>query len=111
VRQLRRELRERIGEGRELSRELGAAGVSAADVETILKRLQGIEAQKDWGDPRGRAELLAAVVEDLKLFEYRLRRSTEGGEAPFLAGSEDLPAEYKALVEEYYRALARKPKP
>jgi hypothetical protein len=67
--------------------------------------------QEDWADPLGQAELLAAVAEDLKLFEYRLRRSVEGGrERPFLAGSEDLPQEYRALVEEYYRSLARQPR-
>jgi hypothetical protein len=108
ARQLRRELRERIGEGQDLARELRGSGQDGADLEAILKRLRSVEMQNG-GDPLGRAELLAAVVEDLKLFEYRLRRSTEAGDALFRAGSEDLPPEYKALVEEYYRSLARKP--
>jgi len=43
------------------------------------------------------------------MLEYALRRGVEG-ERPklHLSGSEELPPGYKALVEEYYRSLARK---
>ena len=45
----------------------------------------------------------------LKEFEYVLRRSLRGAgeERLFLSGADEVPPEYRELVEEYYRALAR----
>ena len=47
------------------------------------------------------------MLEQLKRFEYRLRREiSEESEELFLAGSEEMPAEYRELVEEYFRVLS-----
>ncbi len=110
ARQLRRELRERAGEAQELQRELQRGGIPGQDAEAVARRLRALDSDKSFGDPRGLAQLTAQVVDDLKLLEYSLRRALEG-EKPklYLSGSEELPPGYKALVEEYYRALARKP--
>lgn len=47
------------------------------------------------------------------MFEYALRRAVEGEgkEKLFLAGTDEVPPGWKALVDEYYRSLARKAKP
>lgn len=110
ARQLRRELRERAGEAQDLQRELQRGGMPGQDAEAVAKRLRALDSDKSFGDPRGLAQLTAQVVDDLKLLEYSLRRALEG-EKPklYLSGSEELPPGYKALVEEYYRTLARKP--
>jgi hypothetical protein len=49
------------------------------------------------------------VVEGLKTAEFALRREVEGPdrEKLFLSGSQDVPAGWQRLVEEYYRSLAR----
>ncbi|MGE3373174.1 MAG: DUF4175 family protein [Vicinamibacteria bacterium] len=104
-RQLQRELRERLGEARELDRALDAAG-RPADLEPILRKMSGLENRI--GDPKGLAQLAASVAEDLKLLEYVLRRQAQGaGQKPVLTDSDALPPGWRALVEEYYRALAR----
>ena len=48
------------------------------------------------------------MAEGLKRFEYALRRKV-GDEADraLVSGSEEVPAEFKALVEEYYRSLSK----
>ena len=54
------------------------------------------------------ARLQAAVSDGLRRFEFGLRRKIEGeiGDV-LLSGSDEVPAEFKSLVEEYYRSLAR----
>jgi hypothetical protein len=54
------------------------------------------------------AELQAAIIRDLKEFEYVLRRELVGAEARelLLSGSDEVPPEYRELVEEYYKSLA-----
>jgi hypothetical protein len=48
------------------------------------------------------------VAEGLKRFEYALRRKVgDDTDRALVNGSEDVPAEYKALVEEYYRSLSK----
>ena len=59
-------------------------------------------------DPEEIARLQTFVLEELKRFEYRLRREiTEENEDLFLAGNEEMPAEFRDLVEEYFRSLAQ----
>ena len=54
------------------------------------------------------AELQSAVSESLRRFEFDLRRKVEGeADDVRLTGSDDVPAEFKSLVEEYYRSLAK----
>ena len=62
-------------------------------------------------DPLGLAELTGQVADDIKMLEYVLRREADGQRPELqLTGSEELPPGYRAMVEEYYRTLARKPK-
>jgi hypothetical protein len=71
--------------------------------------MQAFDANQTYLNPRGLEDLQASVVEELKQFEYRLRRELEGvgKEELFLAGSDQVPEGYRKLVEEYYRALSK----
>ncbi|HWV56688.1 MAG TPA: hypothetical protein VNZ57_04385 [Longimicrobiales bacterium] len=53
-------------------------------------------------------QLQRDVINGLKEFEFALRREIEGTSAErlYLAGSNDVPEEYRQLVEEYYRTLS-----
>ncbi len=52
------------------------------------------------------------MANDLKMLEYALRREADGNRPALqLSGSEDLPPGYRAMVEEYYRTLGKKPQP
>ncbi len=109
ARQLRRELTERAGEAEALRRALEESGLPSSQAAGLPQRLQGLASDRNFKDPLGLAELTAQVAEDIKMLEYVLRREADG-ERPALqlSGSEELPPGYRALVEEYYRTLAKK---
>jgi hypothetical protein len=70
-----------------------------------LKQLQGTT------NPGKADQLQAAIVTGLKEFEFNVWRKFAGadlGNRPALGSSAQVPPEYRALVEEYYRSLARK---
>jgi hypothetical protein len=109
-RQLRRELRDRLGELRELRNQLRGQGVKTGPLDGILDRLGRMDNQGTVGTPRGLDELEQAVVQGLKEFEFALRRQLLGGDTPpgALGAAEDVPPEYRAMVEEYYRRLSER---
>jgi DNA repair exonuclease SbcCD ATPase subunit len=111
VRQFQGELRQRRGELEQLRRELRQEDVDVDELDDIVRGLRALENRGAIGEPRGLAQLGAEIIPGLKEFEYALRRQiigTEDGEQLFLSGSEDVPPEYRDLVEEYYKALSRR---
>jgi hypothetical protein len=108
-RQFGRELNERRSELAELRRELQREGVDISRLDEVMRTLGAMDNRGPMGDARGLAELESAVIASLKEFEYALRRQIAGaeGERLFLSGSDDVPVEYRELVEEYYRSLSR----
>jgi hypothetical protein len=109
IRQFQRELRERAQEAQDLRRELQSQGLETPDLQSIIERMQAFDANQAYLNPRGLEDLQASVVEELKQFEYWLRRELEGvgKEELFLAGSDQVPEGYRKLVEEYYRELSK----
>jgi hypothetical protein len=61
------------------------------------------------GTSRGLDELRADVIDELKMFEFWLRRMTDAaeGQRPQLGRPDSVPEGYRALVEEYFRSLSR----
>jgi hypothetical protein len=108
-RQFQSELRQRRGELQELRRELQQEGVDVTQLDQLLRTLEVLENRDPIGDPRGMEQLAEAVIPGLKEFEYMLRRQLGGAdmEQLFLSGSDEVPPEYRELVEEYYRSLSR----
>ena len=108
TRQFQREFGERRSTAERLRESLRGEGVAAEELEGIIQGLRRLENRQAYGDPRGLAELQAAIIRELKDFEYRLsRRLGEQGERELLlTGSDEVPPGYRELVEEYYRALA-----
>jgi hypothetical protein len=78
-------------------------------LDGVLRDLEAFANRGPTGDPRGLDALESEVIAGLKEFEYLLRRQLAGGdpERLFLSGSDEVPPEYRQLVEEYYRALSR----
>ena len=51
------------------------------------------------------------VAESLKRFEFGLRRKVDADKnAIALTGSDEVPEEFRKLVEQYYRSLAKSPR-
>jgi hypothetical protein len=115
VRQFSREFRLRREAAESLRRELGQVpGLELGELDRAISDLRRLESGRAFADPKGLADLQAAVIEGLKTWEFRLFRALgqTGENRPALGAPSQAPAEYRALVEEYYRSLGRpKPKP
>ena len=100
---------ERQNELTQLRQELEREGVDVGELDEVIADLRSLSRSRDIGDPLGLERLESEIIQGLKDFEYTLRKQLLGAEeaSPFLAGSEDVPSEYRELVEEYYRELAR----
>ncbi len=109
IRQLRREFRERVGDAESLRRELARQNLDVPDLGEIIRRMEEFEKKQIFLNPLGLEKLEEEVLADLKQFEYWLRRELEGigEEQLFLAGSDQVPPDYRQLVEEYFRSLSR----
>ena len=107
IRQWQREYRERAGEVEELRRLLEQEDFAAGDLSEIIERMQELDDLRTYQDAEEIARLQTFVLEELKRFEYRLRREiSEESEELFLAGNDDMPPEFRELVEEYFRVLS-----
>ena len=107
IRQWGREYQERAGEAQELRRLLTEEGFDVDDLDAIIQRMRELDDLRRYRDPEVIAGLQTFVLEELKRFEYRLRREIdEENEDLFLAGNEEMPDEFRDLVEEYFRSLS-----
>ena len=107
IRQWQREYRERAGEVEELRRLLEQEDFAAADLSEIIERMRELDDLRTYQDAEEIARLQTFVLEELKRFEYRLRREiSEESEDLFLAGNEEMPPQFRELVEEYFRVLS-----
>ena len=77
------------------------------DLGDVIEALQQLDDPRLYQDAEELARLQAYVIEGLKRFEYQLRRELEGeSDDLFLAGGDEVPPEYRELIEEYYRSLS-----
>jgi hypothetical protein len=107
-RQFQQELGRRRAELSELRDRLSDDGIDVERLEEIAGEIRSLE-RLDIGDPRGLSLLRESVIAGLKEFEFALRRelSVEDPERYFTGGADDVPPQYRDLVEEYYRSLSR----
>jgi hypothetical protein len=110
ARQFRSEARQRLQDAQQLREELRRQGLDTADLDQVIRDLSALTDERVWGTPKDLEALQAAVVDGVKQFEYRLRRQLAGAEDQklLLSGSDEVPEGFRKLVEEYYRALARR---
>ena len=111
IRQLARELRAQQGAAESLRRSLAGTGTNTTDLDNAINRMRNLDAAKILGDPKALAQLRAGVVEDVKAFEFSLRRTLGAPESsgPALGASDNVPAAYRDMVSEYFKSLAKKP--
>jgi hypothetical protein len=107
VRQFQREFARRREEAESLRGELRREGVDVGDLAGAIAALDRLANGAGFDDPEEIERLEDQVLRGLKDFEFTLRRGlTPELERLFLSGSDDVPAEYRELVEEYYRSLS-----
>lgn len=108
VQQFTREFRLRRENAENLRRDLAQQGVNTRELDRAIENMRQLENSRAFGDPQGLETLQSAMIEQLKTFEFGLYRSlglgTDG--RPALGANAPVPAEYRAMIEEYYRSLA-----
>ena len=108
VRQWQREFQERLGDAQDIRRLLQQDGFTAEELNEIIQRMQEFDDTRVYQSVEVLAGLQTMILEELKRFEYRLRREVDAeSEELFLAASDDVPPGFRELIEEYYRALSR----
>jgi hypothetical protein len=105
-------VRQWSGEAERLRRLLRDQGVDVTDLDEILRALRALDADRVYKDAAELERLQTFVSEGVKRFEYNLRRRAEANaEALLLSGSDEVPEQFRPLVEEYYRSLSRRRTP
>tara|TARA_Y100000782_G_scaffold114262_1_gene149798 strand:- start:2263 stop:5748 length:3486 start_codon:yes stop_codon:yes gene_type:complete len=109
VRQFSREYREQAMDAQKLRQLLEQQGFTVDDLDAVIQALREFDDQRIYADANEIARLQTFVNENLKRFEYRLRRENEGGNTNplFLAGSDEVPSGFRDLIEEYFRRLSQ----
>jgi len=107
-RQFQREVAARRDAAEALRRDLSKQGVDVAPLDRAIDQLNQLQGATNPGKVD---ELESSIVAGLKEFEFNVWRKFSGadlGSRPALGASAQVPPEYRAMVEQYYRALARK---
>lgn len=108
VRQFAREFQELNRDAQALRQALQAAGVNPQDLDMVMKGLAQGTNTNAYSDLKGLQQLQAAALDQLKKFEFTLRRKLDAGnESLALSGSDEVPAGFRQAIEEYYRQLAK----
>ncbi len=113
VRQFSREFRARRQAAESLRADLRTLGQDTGDLDRLLDRFRQLDNQQTFGDVRGLDQLETDLIEGLKELEFSLWRrfGDEGGQRPAAGASARVPPQYREMVEEYYRSLARQKSP
>ena len=108
LRQAERELGQRRQDLDDLRRELRREGMDTADLDQLLSQMGDLNLLGLNRDPLALERLRRDIVEGLRQFEYRLWRELRGAdtERVYLGNSDQVPAGYRELVDEYFRKLA-----
>ena len=106
---MRREGRVRLGEARALGELIERAGADPRELEAMMNAMRALDRASTYDDPEEAIRLQAELVEGMKQLEFQLRRlfGTEDEDRLLLYQSGDVPEEYRELVEQYYRELAK----
>jgi len=108
ARQFAREFSMRRENAEGLRRDLVRQGVDTRELDRAIENMRQLEQSRAFGDPKGLEQLQSQMIDGLKNFEFGLYRSLGLGEQgkPALGATAPVPAEYRAMIEEYYRSLA-----
>jgi hypothetical protein len=112
VRQFRGEARQWANQADQLRRLLQGESqrIDTRQLDEILKGLRALQDDRVYQDAEALARLQASVSEGMKRFEFALRRRSESAAGqPVLSASDEVPEQFRKLVEEYYKSLSKGP--
>ena len=109
TRQFRGEARQRTADAEALRRLLNQQKIDSKELDEIIKGLRKLDDESVYANPETLARLEQSVTDNVKRFEYMLRRRLDANSGQvFLSGNDDVPEQYRKLVEQYYRSLSAK---
>ncbi len=108
LRQFDRELQQRQQDLEALRGELRRERMDTSDLDQVLRQMGDLNLLGLNRDPLALESLRRDIVEGLRQFEYRLWRDLRGAdtERVYQGNSDQVPAGYRELVDEYFRKLA-----
>jgi hypothetical protein len=109
VRQFRNQAREWLREAQELRQDLLREGRDITELDQVIDGLRELNEARAYGDPMQFVRLQSAVVDDIKQFEFNLKKEVLGTSEDklFLSGSDEVPEAYRKIVEEYFKRLSQ----
>ena len=108
VRQFRAEARQQAQDAEQLRKLLGQQKIDGKELDQIISQLHQLDSERAYQDPEGLAKLEQAATDNIKRFEYTLRRRLDANtNQVFLSGTDDVPEQYRKAVEQYYRSLSK----
>lgn len=110
IRQFRGQARQYTNDAQQLRRMVQRQTLDANALDEVLKNLRALDDDRVYQDVAALERLQTAVAEGMKRFEFNLRRRFEAkGAEVFMSGVEDVPEEYRKLIEQYYKSLSKGP--
>ncbi len=110
--QLAREMQQRVADAQSLRNELTGQGVDVAALDRAIETMRSQTTAQSLADTRAAKALREQVIDGLKAYEFSLRKAGAADDARVVSGrAGEVPPAFRAYVEEYYRAIAKPPKP
>ncbi len=104
-------MRQWSNEAGELRGMLRGEDVDPRELDQVLKALRDLQDNRIYQDVNELQRTQQFVAEGLKRFEFDLRRKLDAEDGGVvLSGTDQVPEEFRKLVEQYYRSLARSQK-
>jgi hypothetical protein len=108
IRQLQAEMRQWNGELQQLRGMLRGQDIDPRELDEILKAFRQLEDDRVYKDVNELTRLQSYVTEGIKRFEFNLRRQVDAtDDSVVLTGTDEVPEEYRKLVEQYYKSLSK----
>lgn len=110
VRQFRGDARQFATDATQLRRMVQGQGIDPKVLDEVLRNLKALDDDRVYQDAATLERLQSAVAEGMKRFEFSLRRQAESkGSDVVLSGADDVPEQYRKLVDQYYKSLSKGP--
>jgi hypothetical protein len=97
-------------EAEQLRRLLQNEKIDPKEIDAMLRNLRQLADTQAYKDVDEIARLQSQVTDSAKRVEYDLRRKLEAREGQvLLSGSDEVPEQFRKVVEQYYRSLSKGP--
>ena len=99
-----------LADAEQLRRLVQGQKLDARQLDEVLRGLRALQDDRVYQNVEELQRLQSQVTENMKRFEFGLRRRAEGANAqPVLSGADEVPEQFRKMVEQYYKSLSKGP--